>query len=131
MKTIKQLFVLVLLAGTTTFTSCKKEKIEDVAPAEDVASLVIGNYIGSGENASAVPFVNKVVKVSKVSNTRIKIESVSHTNITTFEVNVMKIGTDVTSTADENNSFAVQMAASPYTIAFENTLEETFGGTKQ
>lgn len=123
-KSLKRVLVLAVIAGATTFVSCKKEEIDAATPA-------VGNYIGSGEDAAGTPFVNKVVTITKISNTRIKVEPSGHTSITAFEVEVMKMPTGPTSTDEETTDFAVRTDTSPNTIAFDCNGAQNFGGTRQ
>ena len=132
---LKRVLIFTVIAGTTTFVSCKKKEITTPAVTNttttDVASLAVGNYLGSGEDAAGNTFVNKIVKVSKVSDTRVKVEAVGHTSITTFEVNVMGLPTGPTSTTSETTDFAVRTDTNPHSIAFDCNGGQTFGGTLQ
>lgn len=138
MKTVislKQWALFTAIACATLFSSCKKEKEENEivnnVTTTDVASQCVGNFIGSGEDASGNSFVNKVVKVSKVTNTRVRVEAVGHTSITTFEVNIMAMPTGPTSDANESTDFAVRTDTNPHTLAFEHTSGQNFAGFKQ
>ncbi len=137
MKTInsfKTVSVILFIACATAFVSCKKE---ETAPAitntttSDPASIAVGNFIGSGEDASGNTFVNKVVKVTKLSNTRIKVEPVGHSYITSFEINVMGVPTGTVNDQNENTDFAVRNDTNPFTIGFDCPSGQNFGGQKQ
>lgn len=129
MKTLKKIGLLILITSVFTVTSCKKKK--EAKELESNIDKIEGTYLGSGETAAGAPFINKQIKITKVSSNKIKIEPVGHSFITAVEVNVMYLGTAVTSTDDEETEFAVQMAGAPFTIAFEGNNNETFGGTRQ
>ena len=138
MKTLKKISSLVIISTLIFLAACKKEKEETPVPStpaptsNDIATKIVGNYSGNGTSSSGSSFTNKVIRITKVSDTRVKVESVSHSNITTFEINIMQVGTAVTGDANATNDFAVQMATSPYTIAFETySPDQDFGGSKQ
>ena len=133
-------FSTIMIASILSFgaLSCKKSTTTTTTPtpsptSTDIASLVVGDYKGSGENPSG-SFVMQTVKVSKINNTRIQVENAAgSTAITTFQVDIMQAGNFITQTVNEStNSIAFNLSASPITLAFDTYgPDQDFGGQKQ
>ena len=105
-------------------TSCNKYE-------KQPADQIVGDYVGSGTDENGTPFVGQIIRVSKVSKKRVKVESVGHDFISTFEFDVEGFVGSVSSVDDSNNSLAVQLDGETVTIGLTGANEETFGGTKQ
>lgn len=112
-----------LMIGTT---SCSKFK-------KNPADLIVGDYIGSGTDANENPYISQIIRVTKISNKRVKVEPVGHSYITAFEIDVkgFKRANKVASTDEVTESLAAEIGEATVTLAFTGTQEETFGGTKQ
>lgn len=105
-------------------TSCNKYQRQ---PADQI----VGDYIGSGTDAAGTPFVGQIVRISKVSKKRVKVESVGHNYIATFEIDVEGFVGNVSSVDDPNNTLAAQIDGEIITLGLTGTDEETFAGSRQ
>ncbi len=105
-------------------TSCNKYNRQ---PADQI----VGDYIGSGTDSEGLPFVGQVIRISKISKKRVKVESIGHTNITAFEIDVEGFVDNVSSVDDPNNTLAVQFEGESTSLGLTGMEEETFAGVKQ
>ena len=120
MSTIFALMTFVII-GTT---SCNKYK-------RNPADQIVGDYIGSGTDANGFPFVAQIVRISKVSKKRVKIEPVGHSGITAFEVDIEGLAEGVSSIDDGSGDLAASLENEVVSLAISTVQEETFGGQKQ
>lgn len=120
MSTIFTLMTFMMI-GTT---SCNKYKRQP-------ADTIVGDYIGSGTSASGTPFVAQIVRITKVSKKRVKVEPVGHSYIVAFEIDIQGFPESVSSIDDANSTLAAQIDGEVITLALTGGLQETFGGTKQ
>lgn len=105
-------------------TSCNKSNRKP-------ADLIVGDYIGSGTDANENPFIGQIIRITKVSNKRVKVEPVGHSYITAFEVDVESIGSKVSSLDDTEGALAAQIDGESISLAITTVQEQTFGGSKQ
>ena len=155
MKTIKMTkMLLTVLVVASSITACKKKEgcMDPTAinydpdakknccceyappPASDIADKIAGNCIGVVIFPGGGMVYNKIMKVSKVNSTRVRIESVDHNYIDAFEINIMEDGMEITGDEDinEDNSIRVQTDSSPYKIDLARfNPARGFSGTKQ
>ncbi|MFT5858070.1 MAG: hypothetical protein ACI865_000154 [Flavobacteriaceae bacterium] len=119
--------LMILLAMfALNLTSCKKK--EERKPAD----FVVGDYIGSGISDNQSPFINQTIRVTKISKSRIKIEPVGHTHITTFEMDIEYVSDENAITGFEGTfSLAFNLEETPIEIGFGSDNGQTFGGEKQ
>lgn len=110
-----------LFLGTT---SCNKYK-------RNPADSIVGDYIGTGTDANEFPYFNQIIRVTKVSKKRVKVEPVGHNSITAFEIDVEGFVDQVSSTGGESESLAADIQGEAITLAFTTPNDETFAGTKQ
>jgi len=113
---------LLLTVSIISFSSCRKDK--------KLADQVVGNYTGVGTDANDMPFINEVMKVSKVSNNTVKIESSGHSNIATITVELIKVDDNIVSSPDDANEVVFAVSDEPVAIALEGENGETFTGEK-
>lgn len=120
MSTTFALLTFLMLSAT----SCNKYESQ---PADTIA----GDYIGSGTDANGMPFIGQIVRVSKVSKKRVKVEPVSHSFITAYEIDIEGFTESVSSVDDPTYSLAASIEGETITLGLAGNQQETFSGTKQ
>ena len=120
MSTTFALLTFLMLSAT----SCNKYKRQP-------ADTIVGDYLGSGTDASGMPYLNQIVRVSKVSKRRVKVEPVGHSYITAFEVNVIGNENGVVSVEDIEAGLNSEINGETIDLGVSTPQNETFLGTKQ
>ncbi len=139
MKKIKNTGTLILICSVIFISSCKKENTSPlIILQDDIASMVAGNYIGSGTSANGDAFIEKTIKITKVDNHRIKVEPVGHTYITPFEIKIWACMGNIISDPDQDSISLAIVLHGPVgtTIGFSTETsgmpeDQDFGGFKE
>ncbi len=109
-----------ILMGTT---SCSKYNSQP-------AKLVIGEYIGSGTDSDGIPYTDEIIRISRISDKRIKVEPVGHLKMMEFEIDIEGGLNKVFSLDDSQGTLAAQHDNGVTSIGIASSKNEQFAGTK-